>query len=66
MLESFLVDGRRDFTDRSGLTLGQSITDACMDWDMPVPVLRELASTVRPRRAIIAYKEHRLTMSRSA
>jgi 3-deoxy-7-phosphoheptulonate synthase len=51
MLESFLVDGRQDFTDRAALTPGQSITDACMGWDLTVPVLRELASAVRTRRA---------------
>jgi phospho-2-dehydro-3-deoxyheptonate aldolase len=28
MLESFLVDGRQDLTERSRLTAGQSITDA--------------------------------------
>jgi 3-deoxy-7-phosphoheptulonate synthase len=54
MLESFLVDGRQDFTDRDRLTIGQSITDACMGWDMTVPVLRELASAVRTRRALLA------------
>jgi 3-deoxy-7-phosphoheptulonate synthase len=29
---------------------GQSITDACMGWDMTVPVLHELAAAVRARR----------------
>ena len=50
MLESFLVDGRQDLTDRADLTPGQSITDACMGWDMTVPVLRRLAESVRVRR----------------
>ena len=50
MLESFLVDGRQDLTDPTRLTIGQSITDACMGWDMTVPVLRELAAAVRARR----------------
>jgi 3-deoxy-7-phosphoheptulonate synthase len=50
MLESFLVDGRQDFIDRSSLTSGQSITDACLGWDMTVPVLHELASAVHARR----------------
>ena len=57
MLESFLVDGRQDLTDRTRLTVGQSITDACMGWDMTVPVLRELASAVRARRALLANRE---------
>ena len=35
----------------SRLVYGQSITDACMGWEMTVPVLRELADAVRSRRA---------------
>ena len=31
--------------DRDSLVYGQSITDACMGWDMTVPVLRELAAS---------------------
>jgi 3-deoxy-7-phosphoheptulonate synthase len=50
LLESFLVDGRQDLVDRDRLVYGQSITDACMGWDMTVPVLRELAAAVRSRR----------------
>jgi 3-deoxy-7-phosphoheptulonate synthase len=53
MLESFLVDGRQDFAARTALTPGQSITDACMGWDMTIPVLRDLAAAVRTRRATI-------------
>ena len=29
---------------------GQSITDACMGWEMTVPVLAELARAVHARR----------------
>ncbi len=50
MLESFLVAGRQDLTDPGGLTYGQSITDACMDWDTTVLTLDRLASAVRKRR----------------
>jgi 3-deoxy-7-phosphoheptulonate synthase len=50
MLESFLVDGRQDLTDPTQLIEGQSITDACMGWEMTVPVLRTLAAAVRDRR----------------
>jgi 3-deoxy-7-phosphoheptulonate synthase len=50
LLESFLVDGRQDLVDRERLVYGQSITDACMGWEMTVPVLRELAAAVRSRR----------------
>ncbi len=51
MLESFLVGGRQDLVVGKPLTHGQSITDACMGWDMTVPVLHELAEAVRTRRA---------------
>ena len=51
MLESFLVAGRQEPGDRSGLTYGQSITDACMDWEHTVGVLDGLAASVRARRA---------------
>jgi len=50
MLESFLVAGRQDLADGSGLTYGQSITDACMDWQQTVSVLERLAGAVRARR----------------
>ncbi|MEK7387725.1 MAG: 3-deoxy-7-phosphoheptulonate synthase, partial [candidate division NC10 bacterium] len=50
MMESFLVDGRQDLKDRKHLVYGQSITDACLGWEMTVPVLRELAAAVRARR----------------
>jgi 3-deoxy-7-phosphoheptulonate synthase len=63
MLESFLVDGRQDLTNRDRLTAGQSITDACMGWEMTVPVLRDLASAVRARRA---HSDRRLPSARSA
>jgi len=36
MMESFLVDGRQNLTDRSRLVYGQSITDACLGWDATV------------------------------
>ena len=50
LLESFLEDGRQDLVDREDLVYGKSITDACMGWDMTVPVLQELAASVRSRR----------------
>ncbi len=52
MLESFLVDGRQDHKPGMELQYGQSITDACMGWEMTVPVLEELASAVRSRRSV--------------
>ena len=50
MLESFLVDGRQELTDPQALTPGQSVTDACMGWEMTEPTLRQLAEGVRARR----------------
>jgi 3-deoxy-7-phosphoheptulonate synthase len=54
LMESFLADGRQDFVagkkDRAALVYGQSITDACMGWEMTLPVLHELAEAVRARR----------------
>lgn len=52
LMESFLVDGRQDLSPDAPLTYGQSITDACMGWEMTVPVLVELAAAVRARRAL--------------
>ncbi|MFJ3958369.1 3-deoxy-7-phosphoheptulonate synthase [Arthrobacter sp. NPDC090010] len=57
MLESFLVGGAQPFdpsagrSARDGLVRGQSITDACMDWEVTVQVLEGLAGAVRNRRA---------------
>jgi 3-deoxy-7-phosphoheptulonate synthase len=50
MLESFLVAGRQDVRTGANLTYGQSITDACMDWETTRPLLHELAASVRARR----------------
>ena len=52
MLESFLVGGRQDVVEGVPLTYGQSITDACMDWDATAGVLDDLAASVRARRAL--------------
>jgi 3-deoxy-7-phosphoheptulonate synthase len=50
MLESFLVGGRQDLEDGEDLIYGQSITDACIDWDQTVSVLDRLAAAARARR----------------
>ena len=50
MLESFLVAGRQDLDPTRPLTYGQSVTDACMDWETTVETLRHLASATRERR----------------
>jgi 3-deoxy-7-phosphoheptulonate synthase len=50
MLESFLVEGRQDLGDGSELTYGQSITDACIDWEETASALERLAAAARARR----------------
>jgi 3-deoxy-7-phosphoheptulonate synthase len=50
MMESFLVAGRQDLESDEPLVYGQSITDACMDWDHTVLTLDRLASAVQKRR----------------
>src|SRR5262249_17607397 len=50
MMESFLVAGRQDLDSDGELVYGQSITDACMDWDATVLALDRLAAAVRKRR----------------
>ena len=51
MMESFLVEGRQELRPGVSPRYGQSITDACLSWEMTVPVLHELAQAVRARRA---------------
>jgi len=43
MIESHLVEGRQDVVPGKALTYGQSITDACINWDSTVTLLKELA-----------------------
>ncbi len=50
MLESHLVEGRQDVEPDKELTYGQSVTDACIDWDTTAGLLRELAEAVKARR----------------
>jgi 3-deoxy-7-phosphoheptulonate synthase len=50
MLESFLLAGRQDLDSPGALRYGQSITDACIDWETTVEVLDALAAAVRKRR----------------
>ncbi|GGH90588.1 3-deoxy-7-phosphoheptulonate synthase [Arthrobacter liuii] len=56
MLESFLAGGAQnlDIADhaagRKELVYGQSVTDACMDWDVSASVLEQLAASARKRR----------------
>ncbi|AOK28813.1 MULTISPECIES: 3-deoxy-7-phosphoheptulonate synthase AroG [Burkholderia] len=50
MVESHLVEGRQDLKEGCALTYGQSITDACINWDDSVTVLEGLAAAVKARR----------------
>jgi 3-deoxy-7-phosphoheptulonate synthase len=52
MLESHLVEGRQELVAGKPLVYGQSITDACISWSDTVPLLEQLASAVRARRAL--------------
>ncbi len=54
MLESHLVAGRQDNTPDKELVYGQSITDGCISWDDTDVLLREMAESVRKRRALKA------------
>lgn len=51
MLESFIVEGNQK-PGPSGLTYGQSVTDACMSWEATDVLLDDLAASVRARRAV--------------
>lgn len=50
MIESNLVEGRQDCHNKDNLVYGQSITDACINWDDSFEVLTELAEAVQQRR----------------
>ncbi|MCW8986480.1 MAG: 3-deoxy-7-phosphoheptulonate synthase, partial [Gammaproteobacteria bacterium] len=50
MIESHLVAGRQDVEEGKELVYGQSITDACINWDDSVAILKSLAKAVSQRR----------------
>jgi 3-deoxy-7-phosphoheptulonate synthase len=50
MLESFLVAGRQELDPDADMVYGQSITDACIDWETTVLALDRLAAAARQRR----------------
>ncbi|MCA4133148.1 3-deoxy-7-phosphoheptulonate synthase [Arthrobacter sp. M4] len=62
MLESFLVGGSQNLdvdlhaAGRDQLVYGQSVTDACMEWDVTASVLEQLAASARKRREAAASK----------
>ncbi len=50
MIESNLVEGRQDCVNKDDLAYGQSITDACINWEDSFDVLTDLAEAVQQRR----------------
>jgi len=52
MIESHLVAGRQNVEAGKELVYGQSVTDACINWDDSIEVLRNLANAVKQRRAV--------------
>lgn len=50
MIESHLVEGRQDFQPGKELVYGQSITDACINWDDSEQLLHTLADAVKAAR----------------
>mmetsp|Transcript_6714 Transcript_6714/g.16432 ORF Transcript_6714/g.16432 Transcript_6714/m.16432 type:complete len:804 (+) Transcript_6714:311-2722(+) len=56
MIESNLVSGNQKLkpgkTEVSKLTYGQSVTDACIDFDVTLEILKKLAEGVRARRSL--------------
>jgi len=50
MLESNLVAGTQKLSVGKPLVYGQSITDACIGWDVTLELLKELATVVRSAR----------------
>jgi len=54
MVESHLKAGRQDLVPGRPLAYGQSITDACIGWEDSVPLLKNLAESVRKRRLVKA------------
>ena len=65
MVESNLAGGRQDLLPGRPLVRGQSITDACLDWEQTVALLDRLAAGVRGRRVACGQAAGQHTPSRS-
>lgn len=50
MIESHLVEGRQDFNPDKPLVYGQSITDACINFEQTEGIIEQLAEAVEKRR----------------
>ena len=56
MIESHLLAGNQPIcSDRSQLTYGQSITDACVDFDTTAEMLRSLAKALESQPVVMSY-----------
>ncbi|KPI43800.1 Phospho-2-dehydro-3-deoxyheptonate aldolase, tyrosine-inhibited [Cyphellophora attinorum] len=63
MIESNIEEGNQKAPGAgqgglSGLKKGQSITDACIDWETTVKVLEDLADAVRTRREVVKSRQN--------
>jgi 3-deoxy-7-phosphoheptulonate synthase len=54
MIESHIVEGRQEIAARDKMVYGQSVTDACINWDDTGVILRELAGAVAQRTERLA------------
>jgi len=54
MIESNLVEDRQNCSSKDELNYGQSITDACINWEDSFKVLTRLANAVQQRRVSIS------------
>ncbi len=50
MIESHLVEGRQNYSSKESLVYGQSITDACINWQDSLEILTTLSNAVQQRR----------------
>ncbi|KDE05598.1 3-deoxy-7-phosphoheptulonate synthase [Microbotryum lychnidis-dioicae p1A1 Lamole] len=59
MIESHLVAGKQSIPAEGpvGLTYGQSVTDACIDWQTTVQVLDTLRKGVHQRRTVVGPRQ---------
>ena len=51
MIESHLVEGRQNIVNGKAETYGQSVTDACINWEDTAALLEQFAVAVQARRA---------------
>ncbi|MCK5664823.1 MAG: 3-deoxy-7-phosphoheptulonate synthase, partial [Thiotrichaceae bacterium] len=54
MIESNLVEDHQNCSNKEALVYGQSITDACLNWEDSYKVLTKLANAVQQRRVSLS------------